>query len=567
MLIYFNKFSIRRCFFSVFVIHVFFLTSINLNAQYRFIPAHSEMEDRLIGSALSKFESFRQNRQSPEFLEALSLAEGLDTGFNARHFSFFTWSNPEYTGYRKTRFMKTLGMKRLLGDCGLTHPNRFYTWKNEKHGDYFVINPLIDGAFGPQKLGLKGVMLNGRGAEVMAQMGNDVAIYSRVLDYQTVLPADAELYRNNRGQIPGVGFHTSNFLGYTDYFFATGYMDVKVLERRDSLKKLRYNIRATMGYDQQHIGVGYRSLILSNTAPPSLFFQVLYKLGPFRYQNLFKELMRDGSVDASLAYNKKYLAMHRGILVFEKLRLELGFSESIIQTRPYNRLDWSYVNPIIFYRAVERDLGSPDNALIAFDCKWQHGRWMTYGQLVLDEFHVSKAFTEPQSTANKFGQQMGLYYSFGTKKWNSAYLNLEYNRVRPHTYSHYTSNHYTHWRQSLAHPLESNFRELSLRGFMVPRVWPRWSFRFLVLLAWKGYNSRYENFGGDILENYQTATGNGSSLMLAGLFQRRFLGELDFGYVLQPGMSLRLRLYRFGSDGYQAVGSSSVSLGLRWNFQ
>jgi hypothetical protein len=270
-------------------------------------------------------------------------------------------------------------------------------------------------------------------------------------------------------------------------------------------------------------------------------------------------------MDSSLAYNKKYLAMHRGSLVFEKLGLELGFSESIVQTRPDNRLDWSYFNPIIFYRAVERDLGSPDNAMIAFDAKWQRGRWMAYGQLVLDEFHVSKAFTQRESTVNKFAQQLGVYYRLGSKHWNSAYVNLEYNRVRPHTYSHYSANHYTHRRQSLAHPLESNFRELVLRGFLVPRALPRWSLRFLGLVAWKGYNSRNENFGGDILGNYQTAAGGGNSVMLSGLFQRRFMGEFDLGYVLQPGMTVALRWYRYAAEGYQALGSSAVSLGLRWN--
>jgi hypothetical protein len=551
--------------FRILVAVVFAAGPIRVRAQYRFIPVHSEMEDRLIGASLSQLESFRQHRQSPERLSALRLAEGWDTVFSARRYAYFTWSNPEYSGYRKTKFVRGLGMKRLLGERGWAHPNRFYVWKQENIRDYLAINPLIDGVYGPKLEGFDEVLLNGRGAEVMAQMGDDVSLYSKVLDYQAVFPADVQQYQRNRGQIPGVGMHTTNFVGYTDYFLATGYMDVKLLERKDTGQQLRYNIRATMGYDRQHIGVGYRSLILSNMAPPSLFLQVLYRLGPFRYQNLFKELIRDGSVDSSLAYNKKYLAMHRGSLVFEKLGLELGFSESIIQMRPDNRLDWSYFNPIIFYRAVERDLGSPDNVMIAFDVKWQRGRWMAYGQLVLDEFHVSKVFTESRSNANKFAQQLGLYYRFGSKLWNSAYVNLEYNQVRPHTYSHYSANHYTHRRQSLAHPLESNFRELVLRGFLVPRAMPRWSLRFLGLVAWKGYNSRNENFGGDILDNYQTAVGVGNSVMLSGLFQRRYMGEIDLGYTLQPGMTVALRWYRYATEGYQALGSSSLSLGLRWN--
>ena len=137
--------------FKVLMVIVCAAGPVMLGAQYRFIPVHSEMEDRLIGTSLSQLESFRQNRQSPERLAVLREAEGLDTGFSARRYAYFTWSNPEYSGYRKTKWVRGLGMKRLLGERGWAHPNRFYLWKHENACDYFAINPLIDGVYGPKR--------------------------------------------------------------------------------------------------------------------------------------------------------------------------------------------------------------------------------------------------------------------------------------------------------------------------------------------------------------------------------------------------------------------------------
>ena len=164
-------------------------------------------------------------------------------------------------------------------------------------------------------------------------------------------------------------------------------MDVLLLRKNKDSSGKGYEISATFGHDKQHIGSGFRSLILSNFAAPTLFLQVNYKLGPFSYQNLFKELIRDMSKDSSKTFNKKYLAMHRGSLEFDKIGLELGFSEMVVQSRLNSGFDVNYLNPVIFYRAIERDLGSSDNALIAFDAKLKKRQFVFYGQLIIDEFN------------------------------------------------------------------------------------------------------------------------------------------------------------------------------------
>ena len=153
------------------------------------------------------------------------------------------------------------------------------------------------------------------------------------------------------------------------------------------------------------------------------------------------------SVDSNKILNKKYLALHRGSLEFKKIGLELGLTEMIIQSREGNRFDANYFNPIIFYRAIERDLGSGDNALMAFDAKLTKREFMFYTQLVLDEFNVKSAFTS-NSYLNKFAFQLGMYYKPEFQFLKSGYLNLEMNQVRPYTYSHWSNNYYSSYNRN-----------------------------------------------------------------------------------------------------------------------
>ncbi len=123
--------------------------------------------------------------------------------------------------------------------------------------------------------------------------------------------------------------------------------------------------------------------------------------------------------------------------------------------------DLNYLNPIVFYRAIEFSTGSRGgNALLGltFKYKWSD-RLNTYGQLLVDEFSSSDILAREGSYKNKTAYQLGTkYYSaFGIPNLN---LQLEYNRVRPFTYSHnIVVLNYGHNNQPLAHTLGTNFSE------------------------------------------------------------------------------------------------------------
>ena len=143
-------------------------------------------------------------------------------------------------------------------------------------------------------------------------------------------------------------------------------------------------------------------------------------------------------------------------------RLNLGFFETVIWENDNDRgFDLNYLNPIVFYRAIEFSTGSRGgNALLGLTYKYKWSdRLNIYGQLLVDEFSSSDVLAKNGSYKNKTAYQIGAKYydAFGVADLN---LQAEYNRVRPFTYSHNTVVlNYGHNNQSMAHTLGTNFSE------------------------------------------------------------------------------------------------------------
>src|SRR5690606_10630143 len=152
--------------------------------------------------------------------------------------------------------------------------------------------------------------------------------------------------------------------------------------------------------------------------------------------------------------------------------LNVGVFEGIVFGRE-DHFDFQYLNPIIFLRHVEGTVGSPDNAVAGFDFKANAAKkFQFYGQLLLDEFLLQVITSNSGYWANKYGYQLGVKY-VDAFKINNLDLQLETNRVRPFTYSHYDSTaNYTHYNQPLAHPLGANFHEFV--GVLKYQPAPKW---------------------------------------------------------------------------------------------
>ena len=550
----FNKISM-----AFFIGH---LISNSVSGQYRLIQANTLEDDFRTAKDI---QSISTNRFVPQSLQNVTF-DSQKSEFSNQNFSYFSWNNPEYFGSRRLSFTKLNWVRKIGENSFFTNPNRFFSWESPDKKDYFVLNPVIDFSYSRKSAFSDSMLFNGRGAEFYGQFGDKFTFYTTVMDYQADYRRSMDNYKNKLRVYPGIGLSTRNSFKFVDYFYATGYISGKLLEKLDSSKKETiYQIVATFGHDKQFIGNGMRSLILSDFAPPSLFLNVHYKLGPFKYQNLFKELIGNLSVDSNRILNKKYLALHRGSFEFKKIGLELGLTEMIVQSRSGNSFDVNYFNPIIFYRAVERDLGSGDNALIALDVKYDNRKLSLYSQLVLDEFNFKSAF-KTNSYLNKFALQFGLYYKPDFQFLECGYLNLEFNQVRPYTYSHWSSNYYSSYNQSLAHPMESNFREILFRLFVQPKKYQRWTFRNVTSFLMKGFDMNGKNYGADIRKSYKSAQDKKYAEIGQGDKGYIFNITNEVTYFLMPNLMLQFTQQFRNQMGNFEQTDNYLLVSLKFNF-
>ena len=478
---------------------------------------------------------------------------------------YFYYNHPEYHGCVRAGLGTKSWVKSLGRNSLWATPAWFYSYRDDKdpQNNYIVINPIVDVELSPPSS--PKVLQNGRGAEVMGKIGGRVAFTSQVYEAQSFARKYTQNFMDSLGGIPGVGFWTKNGWNYSDYFMARGSVYTNLVNTASD----KNHVLLSFGHDNQFVGYGYRSLILSNFSPATAYMRLNSRIGPFTYQNLFKELTTgDGFFAGSNINEKKYMASHRGALEFGKTGFELGFNEMIIHHRANGGFDMNYLNPIIFYRSLERDLGSGDNALIAFDARYKRKDFTFYGQLLLDEFNF-KEVIKGGNWANKQGYQLGAFFQPRIDQFGDLLLQLEFNSVRPYTYSHwdqYTS--YTNYNQALAHPLGSNFREGVFRAVMKPRLIKGFTLIHTTMIAMKGFDPYVngDNYGGNILRSYKSRVQDDNVLMYQGEFARIINTKTQVLYEVMHNMWVTLNAQYRGQSGFQKSHEYYFSLGWKWNW-
>ena len=86
----------------------------------------------------------------------------------------------------------------------------------------------------------------------------------------------------------------------------------------------------------------------------------------------------------------------------QRKRLNIGLFESVLWTNSNDRgFDVNYLNPVIFYRAIEFETGQgAGNALMGASAKYKwNDNVNVYGQFILDEFSLSDVI--PSNFYNK----------------------------------------------------------------------------------------------------------------------------------------------------------------------
>lgn len=341
--------------------------------------------------------------------------------------------------------------------------------------------------------------------------------------------------------IPGRGI-AKGFMGQAyDYPVAEGYLSF-------SPSKF-FNLQ--FGHGKNFIGDGYRSLLLSDNASPYPFFKLNTTFWKIKYTNTWMSL-RDvrPEVTGEDSYRTKFMANHYLSYNVTK-RLNIGFFESVMWENDNNRgFDLNYLNPIIFYRAIEFSTGAQaGNAIIGLTGKFKWSdHFLTYGQWLIDEFSSSDVFGGEGSWKNKHGFQVGAKY-FNAFNIPDLHLQLEYNQVRPYTFSHNTITlNYGHTNQSMAHLWGANFREyLGIARYRQGRYYGK--LKAIYGLRGFDYNTPEDmaNYGGNIYRTEEDRAFENGVEIGQGNTVHSFFTEAEIGYIVNPATNLKF----FGSFIYR----------------
>ena len=392
----------------------------------------------------------------------------------------------------------------------------------EKYFDLHI-NPVLHLGGGIESGGDVNTFTNTRGVEIRGVIDKKVGFYSYIGENQLINPTYVRNYTVENLVVPHEGFWKGFKDDGVDFFTARGYITFNATK----------HINLQFGHDRFTVGNGHRSLILSDFAPSYLFLKATAKVWKINYTNLFTNLTADimgnaGGLTGNNQYPEKYMAMHHlGINIGKKLNI--GIFESVIFDRQDSlsngSFDIRYLNPIIFYRAIEQQNGSADNVLLGLDFKWLATKGVSfYGQMTLDEFLLENLQEGNGWWANKFAFQFGGEY-VDVLGINNLDLQVEANIARPYVYSHSSQyGSYSHYNQPLAHPIGANFFE----AIGIVRYQPinKLSLTTKLIYADYGTDRTGENFGGNILLNNRTR-------------------EMDFGNEIGQGVANELLFFDF----------------------
>ncbi len=409
---------------------------------------------------------------------------------------------------------------------------------------WFTLNPIFDLSLGKDTdADFNSTFNNTRGIVFQGGLGKKLNFYTSFFESQGRFAQYYNQYAESLGRpnsetevaiIPGRGIAKRFKENAYDYPVAEAYLSYAPTEI--------FNIQ--FGHAKNFIGDGYRSLLISDVASPHTFLKLNTSFWKIKYTNTWMWL-RDvrPEVQEDGAFLTKYMANHYLSWNVSK-RLNLGLFESVIWTDSNGRgFDINYLNPVIFYRAIEFETGQDaGNAILGATAKYKwNDNINLYGQFILDEFSLDAIKAGNKSWKNKYGYQLGFKY-YNAFKVDNLLLQLEYNQVRPYTYSHNTIVlNYGHGNQSMAHLWGANFKELIL---IARYNYKRWFGDAKLIFGKRGFdfNTDDDNFsyGGDIYRNYNDRPADTNIEIGQGITTNTINADIQAGYLVNPATNLKL---------------------------
>lgn len=417
----------------------------------------------------------------------------------------------------------------------------FFEYQGDNY--WITVNPLLDVRLGKSSPSdIKYTYNNTRGINLQAGLGSQLVftttIYEsqgRFADYYNSYAETLRPSGGNPASIPGIGIAKE---------FKEDAYDFPLAEANITYTPSNF-FNMQLGYGRNFIGDGYRSLLASDGASPYPFVKLNTTFWKVKYTNTFtwlKDVREVETVDRT--YATKFMAHHYLSWNITN-RLNLGFFESVIWGNDNDRgFDMNFVNPIIFYRAVEFSSSSRSgNAVLGLTGKYKINNQINlYGQFILDEFSLGEIKKRDNSWSNKYGYQIGAKY-YNALNIPNLLLQIEYNHIRPYVYSHSNPlTNYGHNNMSLGHQWGGNARELiGIARYHKDRFFADGKLTYGV----RGFDfdtaENNFNYGGNIYRDYDDNRPNDYGVKIGqGNKTTIMMADLQAGYLLNPNSNLKL---------------------------
>jgi hypothetical protein len=444
-------------------------------------------------------------------------------------YKFHSASKPFITGFVKnysTRNNKINRYYHQFTEMDIDFPHNRYQ---------FTALPIIDIEIGADLLSKKPISRLSAGVLTRMDINKDFSFqvqYSAGLSQTTNYISD---FIKTYGVLPGEGRAYLQKNNTYAYHQLSGFLSY-------SPKRL---INLQLGKGKHFIGNGYRSLLLSDVANNYPYFKLT--TNPWHLQYSFmatwmKDLYTPNGIKNK--YTNKFGVFH--YLSWNATKwLNIGVFENVVwQGTDSNRtrnFDLNYLNPVIFFRPVEYSVGSSDNSMLGLNINTKFKKCLEfYGQIALDEFLLKEVVAQKGWWGNKYGLQAGAKYWVKPNENSTFKIQLEYNYVRPYTYSHGSAQqNYAHFNQALAHPFGSNFNETYVS---INYNYKKLNFSFSNVYAKIGVDRFNENVGQNIFQSYNTRNKEFGNETGQGQQKNLWNTQIKASYLLVPALNIKAEL-------------------------
>ena len=437
----------------------------------------------------------------------------------------------------------------------------------------FYLDVLPDFVFGKELIDSdkRTTRLNTIGVQVGWNINDKFVFYANAFKNRAVFPRYLTDYIERADVVPGQASPKHLSSNRKDWMYATANLTYDFSDY----------FQATVAYDKNHIGDGYRSLLLSDFSSNYAHVKFTGKIGNVQYTSIWAYMNdpENPRVDSLQAGSNFGDGAKWGAFQYLDYnatnRLSVGFFQAVVWANRneagHRGFDFNYISPVIFLRPVEsNNASSPDKMFLGLNAKYKvFDNISAYGQFLLGEFTAKEFFAGNGYAHNKWGTQVGVK-GFNLFKVQNLNFLAEYNVVRPYTYQHFVSiSNYSNNGEPLAHPRGANFKELL---GMANYSWNRFDFSL------QGVYSRYgtdpdhaTNMGGDIFQSYRTIPNMHGNFIGQGVKNDLYYADIRAAYVLNPKYNLRFEVgytqrYNKVADA-PTEKSGVINIGLRSSFR